>query len=100
MNGAAQLRLQEDGVGDLLRQASIEISPRDGAAAAKLADWFAPGTQVFINFLPGSDHAPTVAQAAALRRAGFEPVPHLTARGFVSRDELTQTLRQLRGEAD
>ncbi|MCC7348181.1 MAG: methylenetetrahydrofolate reductase [Variibacter sp.] len=86
-------------VGGLLRDASIEVSPRDPAVAVQLADWFAAGTQVFINFLPGTDHAPTVAVAAALRRQGFEPVPHLTARSFAQRAELADTLARLRGEA-
>lgn len=84
---------------ELLRGASIEVASRDPATAARLTGWFAPGAEIFINFLPGSDHGPTVAMASALRRAGFEPVPHLTARSFSSKAELSDTLARLAGEA-
>jgi methylenetetrahydrofolate reductase (NADPH) len=83
----------------LLRAASVEISSRDPKTVARVADWFAPGSETFINFLPGSDYRPTIETAVALRRAGFEPVPHITARSFADAAELTDLLARLAGEA-
>jgi methylenetetrahydrofolate reductase (NADPH) len=84
---------------ELLRGASVEVASRDPAIADKLVGWFAPGAEIFINFLPGSDYGPAIALASALRRNGFEPVPHLTARSFSSKAELSETLVRLAGEA-
>lgn len=84
---------------ELLRDSSIEVSSRDVGAVARLAAWFAPGTEMFVNFVPGTDHRRSVDMAAAVRAAGFEPVPHVTARSFSSRAELGEFLARLAGEA-
>ena len=70
---------------ELLRRASIEIAAGRAHALEALRGTFAPGSEVFVNFLPGGDYRPLIATAAALRRGGFEPVPHVAARNLENR---------------
>jgi methylenetetrahydrofolate reductase (NADPH) len=82
----------------LLPSASVEISSR-GHQIAQLRDHFAEGTDVTITFLPGDHYRHNVETATALRRAGFNPVPHIAAREMPSRDALDDFLARARGEA-
>ena len=86
------------GLAALLSSASVEISSR-GHQIAELRDRFAEGTDVTITFLPGDHYRHNVETATALRRAGFNPVPHIAAREMVSRDALDDFLARARGEA-
>jgi methylenetetrahydrofolate reductase (NADPH) len=83
----------------LLAAASVEVSSR-GHQLQELRDNFAPGTDVTITFLPGDNYRNNVNTASALRRAGFNPVPHIAAREMPSRDALDDFLARLRSEAD
>lgn len=83
----------------LLSAASVEVSSR-GNQLAELHDNFRPGTDVTITFLPGDNYRHNVETAAALRRAGFNPVPHVAAREMPSRQALDDFLARARGEAD
>jgi len=83
----------------LLSQASVEISSR-GHQLAELRDNFAPGTDVTITFLPGDHYQHNVETAPALRRLGFNPVPHIAAREMASREALDDFFARARGEAD
>jgi len=83
----------------LLATASVEISPK-GGPLKELADLFAAGTDVSITFLPGDYYPNNVATAAAMRRAGFNPVPHIAARELPSRQALDDFLLRVRREAD
>ncbi|MGB9118114.1 hypothetical protein [Bradyrhizobium sp.] len=83
----------------LLSAASVEVSSR-GNQLAELRDNFRPGTDVTITFLPGDNYRHNVETAAALRRAGFNPVPHIAAREMPSREALEDFLARARGEAD
>src|SRR5689334_24543341 len=82
----------------LLPQASVEISSR-GHQVAELGDHFAPGTDVSITFLPGDNYRHNVETAVALKRTGFNPVPHIAARELASREALDDFLARARGEA-
>jgi methylenetetrahydrofolate reductase (NADPH) len=82
----------------LLPQASVEVSSR-GHQLDQLRDGFGPGIDVTITFLPGDNLRHTVETAAALRRAGFNPVPHIAAREIASRDALDDFLARISGEA-
>ena len=84
---------------NLLSTASVEVSSH-GHQLAELRERFAPGTEVTITFLPGDNVRSNAETAAALRRAGFEPVPHIAAREIASREALDDFLASLRGEAD
>ncbi len=83
----------------LLSSASVEVSSR-GHQLQELRDHFAPGTDVTITFLPGDNYRHNVETASALRRAGFNPVPHIAAREMPSREALDDFLARARGEAD
>jgi len=45
-----------------------------------------------VTFLPGDNYRHNVETAAALRRAGFNPVPHIAAREMPSREALSDFL--------
>lgn len=82
----------------LLSTASVEISSR-GHQLGELHNYFAAGTDVTITFLPGDNYRHNIETAVALRRAGFNPVPHVAAREMASRDALDDFLARARGEA-
>jgi methylenetetrahydrofolate reductase (NADPH) len=83
----------------LLPSASVEVSSR-GHQLQELRDNFRTGTDVTITFLPGDNYRRNVDTAAALRRAGYNPVPHIAAREMASREALDDFLARARGEAD
>jgi methylenetetrahydrofolate reductase (NADPH) len=83
----------------LLPQASVEISSR-GHQLQELSEHFAGGIDVTITFLPGDNYRHNIETAAALRGAGFNPVPHIAAREMPSREALADFLARARGEAD
>jgi methylenetetrahydrofolate reductase (NADPH) len=84
---------------ELLASASVEVSS-SGNQLKELADQFAAGTNVSITFLPGDNYRHNVETAAALRRAGFNPVPHIATREMPSREVLNDFLVRARREAD
>jgi len=83
----------------LLASASVEVSS-NGNQLKELSDYFAADTNVSITFLPGDNYRHNVETAAALRRAGFNPVPHIAAREMPSREALNDFLVRARREAD
>jgi methylenetetrahydrofolate reductase (NADH) len=83
----------------LVSAASVEISSQ-GHQLSALQDNFDRGTDVTITFLPGDDYRRNVETAAALRRAGYNPVPHVAAREMRTREALSDFLQRARGEAD
>jgi methylenetetrahydrofolate reductase (NADPH) len=84
---------------DLLNHASIEIAAGSARALAALHDQFDPGTEVFVNFIPGGDWRVVADTAAALRRGGFHPVPHIPARSIPDARALADFLARLTGDA-
>src|SRR6201986_1577514 len=83
----------------LLSAASVEISSH-GHQLGELREQFTAGLDVTITFLPGDNFRSNVETAVALRRAGFNPVPHIAAREIPSREALDDFVARLRGEAD
>jgi methylenetetrahydrofolate reductase (NADPH) len=83
----------------LLSAASVEISSH-GHQLGELRQQFAAGTDVTITFLPGDNFRSNVETAIALRRAGFNPVPHIAAREILSSEALNDFIARLRSEAD
>jgi methylenetetrahydrofolate reductase (NADPH) len=84
---------------ELLPSASVEVSSH-GLRLDQLGDNFAVGCDVTITFLPGDNFRGNVETAVALRRAGYNPVPHIAARELASREALDDFLARLSGEAD
>ena len=83
----------------LIGTASIEISPRDDPVRDELGELLAPETTVFVNH-PGSvTHHDIVAACVRLRRAGFEPVPHVAVRRLASFTQARDFLRRAAGDA-
>jgi methylenetetrahydrofolate reductase (NADPH) len=82
----------------LLSTASVEISSH-GHQLGELREHFAAGTDVTITFLPGDNYRHNIETAVALRRAGFNPVPHVAAREMASREALDDFLARARGDA-
>jgi methylenetetrahydrofolate reductase (NADH) len=85
--------------GELLRDYSLEVTVRDVERLAAARDGIAPRTAVSITFLPSDAGEKVVAAAAAVRRLGFTPVPHVSARRTRSREELAKLLGDLRDAA-
>src|ERR1043165_141604 len=84
---------------ELLPSASVEVSSR-GLKIEALRENFAVGCDVTITFLPGDNYRHNVETATALRRAGYNPVPHIAAREMASREALDDFLARARGEAN
>ncbi len=78
---------------DLVATASVEVTPRHAAELAPGV--LPPGTSVYITALPGADLDNLVTGAAAVRAAGYTPVPHITARAISGPDELDGLLGRL-----
>ncbi len=82
----------------LLRGYSIEVTTHNPSAVELCRTHVAPGTEVYIAFVPGETHHAVVATAAKLRAAKFVPVPHVTARSMASFTQLGDFLERLAGE--
>jgi len=88
-----------DRAAELVVASSIEISPRDEFAGERLRELFDPGTTVFVNH-PGSvTHHDIVAACVRLRRAGFNPVPHIAARRVASFTQASDFVQRAAAEA-
>ena len=83
----------------LLRGYSIEVTTHNRSAVELCRTHVAPGTEVYIAFVPGETHHAVIATAMRLRAAGFVPVPHVTARSIASYTQLGDFLGRLAGEA-
>ena len=85
---------------ELVAACSIEISPRDDFAGERLRELLDPGTTVFVNH-PGSvTHHDIVAACARLRRAGFDPVPHIAVRRLASFTQASDFLQRAAAEGE
>lgn len=79
----------------LLEDFSLEMTGKDvrnlGAARSSIP----PGTRVNVAFLGNEDPGLRLAAAAAVKRHGLVPVPHVSARRLASRDDLRTFLAAL-----
>ncbi len=82
---ATELELQAR-LSELLAAGSLEISPREIHRAKELAALLPAGACIYIPSLPGLPLARTLEAVAALRAAGLDPVPHVSARRILDRD--------------
>ena len=78
---------------------SIEMTARELDGLREAAPLIRPDTQIAITFLPGEEMEQRVAAAMLVRELGFEPIVHISARRFVSRDELEGYLRDITTKA-
>ena len=82
-------------IASFMRCASLEATRPNVADIAALKAALAPGTRVFLSAIPAQPQEELVEQAAYVRTAGLEPVPHLAVRNFVSADALKRLLDRL-----
>ena len=86
-------------VRSLLDDYSLEITVKDVQVLATFREHITPGTPISITFLPGNVIEELVATASAVRRLGFEPVPHISARRLSSARDLERLVAGLREDA-
>jgi len=83
---------------ELVAAGSLEISPRELHRVGEVAALLPAGTCVYIPSLPGLPLARTLETVAAIRKAGLDPVPHVSARRVRDRDEFRDFLRRASSE--
>jgi methylenetetrahydrofolate reductase (NADPH) len=74
----------------------MEMTGKDVAKVENAARVIPPGTRINVTFLENEDLAMRVAAAAAVKRLGFTPVPHISARRLKSQEMLEEFLTGLR----
>ena len=87
-----------DRVSELLAAGSLEISPRELHRAADVAALRPAGTCVYVPSLAGLPLSRTLEAVAAIRGAGLDPVPHVSARRILNRDEFRDFLKKATAE--
>lgn len=83
---------------ELLANASIEIAPRERAQITDVAEALPVHTGIYVPAPASRPLAETLEAIGAVRRAGLDPVPHIAARRFASREELDALLAAAVGE--
>lgn len=86
-------------IAQLARDASIEINVQDVKHLEASRAFLAPGTQVFVSFLPKQSWQDTQGACRAVRAAGFEPVPHIPVRLVADEATLDRNLGAMVGDA-
>jgi methylenetetrahydrofolate reductase (NADPH) len=83
-------------VSTVLDDFSMEMTGKDVAKVENAASVIPPGTRINVTFLENEDLAMRVNAAAAVKRLGFTPVPHISARRLKSQEMLEEFLTALR----
>ena len=77
---------------DLVANASIEIAPRERQHIAAVAQALPVGSCIYVPAPAKRPLSETLEAIALVRQAGLDPVPHVAARRFASRQELARFL--------
>ena len=85
-------------ISELVAAGSLEISPRELHRARDVATLLPSGSCVYIPSLPGLPLARTLEAIVAIREAGLDPVPHVSARRILDREEFREFLRRAAAE--
>lgn len=85
--------------GNITDAYSLEVIAKDIPALTEAAPRMAPGSTICIPYLPGENNAARLAAAQAVRRLGFEPMPHVSARRVASVAELQSFITRAVAEA-
>ena len=88
-----------DAISALARAGSLETSTRNLAEIDGYGGLMPAGTDVYAPWLPGTPYHHLVAVARHLRRAGFNPVPHISARRLTDTAAARDFFGRLQGEA-
>jgi methylenetetrahydrofolate reductase (NADPH) len=81
-------------IAELVTGGSLEISPRELHRLGEVAALLPKDTCVYIPSLPGLPLSRTLEMVAALRAAGLDPVPHVSARRVLDRAEFESFLKE------
>jgi len=95
----AQLRAVVAPIAALMRKFSLEATLPRPSELGELGGILPAGRPIYLSAPPATSHARLGEVAMHVRQAGFEPVPHIVARGFASRDVLNDFLARICGEA-
>jgi len=79
---------------ELIAASSLEMSPRELHRARDVAAALPKDTCVYIPSLPGLPLSRTLEAVAAIRAAGLDPVPHVSARRILDRDDFQIFLKK------
>jgi methylenetetrahydrofolate reductase (NADPH) len=90
---ATELSLQGR-LSELLVAGSLELSPRELHRAGDVAALLPANTCMYIPSLPGLPLARTLEAVAAIRAAGLDAVPHVSARRILNRGEFRDFLKE------
>jgi len=88
-----------EAISTLARTGSLECSTRNLAEIDGYAGLRPAGSDIFTPWLPGAPYHHLVAVAKHLRRAGFNPVPHVSARRLPDAAAARDFFGRLRDEA-
>lgn len=91
--------MKKEYIQTFMQDFTLETTPGSAKKIADYCEHVAPGSVIYITFLPGSDFADTVSLAKRLRDEGFEPVPHIAARSVPSKAFLETAIKQCAEEA-
>jgi methylenetetrahydrofolate reductase (NADPH) len=83
-------------VSTVLDDFSMEMTGKDVAKVENAAKVIPPGTRINVTFLENEDLQMRVDAAEAVKRFGFTPVPHISARRITSPEHLEEFLAALR----
>jgi methylenetetrahydrofolate reductase (NADPH) len=81
-------------VSELLVAGSLEVSPRELHRAGEIAKLLPKDTCIYIPSLPGLPLSRTLEAVAAVRDAGLDPVPHVSARRILNKGEFGKFIQQ------
>ena len=81
-------------ISELVSAGSLEISPREMHRLGEVAALLPKDTCVYIPSLPGLPLSRTLEMVGALRAAGLDPVPHVSARRILDKTEFKRFLKQ------
>lgn len=79
-------------ISDLIINGNLEYSLGESQQINKAADLLPRSIGIYIPSLPGRSYAELLDQLSALKKAGFDPIPHIAARRVPSRQKLIKFL--------
>ncbi len=71
-----------------LRKASVEITPKQIEKLPVLSEKLPSGTDIFIALITAGELEAQITAVAALKGAGFNPIPHIPARFVMDKEDL------------
>lgn len=95
-------RFESDATDDIsafLADFSIEVTRPKRADLEAVRNKAGTGIRVYVSAIPTRPSTDLVEQSAMARQCGLEPVPHIAVRNYTSREELSDLIGRLSGEA-